>query len=164
MSGIPELLKVRCRSSAFCQESHQCFMSGAPALSYRVVFLTGPPLNFLSTGSHANWPGISLSVSSHKGIFYLENLGGVQLKKTTLYVMSPSSTSCHKSKLCTRSGVPALLYVRDPGAAPGEVSQLNLIKKKSQLCFMSGVPYLLHVRSSSLAQCSANSALFANSL
>ena len=48
---------------------------------YRVVFLTGPPLNFLSTGSNANWPGISLSVSSHKGILYLENLGGVQLKK-----------------------------------------------------------------------------------
>ena len=47
-------------------------------------FLTGPPLNFRSTGSHANWPGIYLSVSSHKGISYLENLGGVQLKKTTL--------------------------------------------------------------------------------
>jgi hypothetical protein len=44
-------------------------------------FLPGPPLNFLSTGSHANWPGISLSVSSHKGILYLENLGGVQFKK-----------------------------------------------------------------------------------
>ena len=44
-------------------------------------FLTGPSQNFLCTGSHANWPGISLSVSSNKGILYLENLGGVQLKK-----------------------------------------------------------------------------------
>ena len=34
------------------------------ATYYRVVLLTGPPLNFVSTGSHANWPGISLSVSS----------------------------------------------------------------------------------------------------
>ena len=47
-------------------------------------FLTGPPLNLLSTGSHANWPGISLSVSGHKGILYLKILGG-PVKKTTLY-------------------------------------------------------------------------------
>ena len=56
--------------------------------TYRVVFLTGPPLNFLSTGSHANWPGISRSVSSHKGILYLENLGGVQLKKPPCTIFS----------------------------------------------------------------------------
>ena len=42
---------------------------------------SGPPLNFLSTGSHANCPGISLSVSSYKGILYLKNLGGDHLKK-----------------------------------------------------------------------------------
>ena len=30
---------------------------------------------------HANWPGISSSVSSYKGILYLNNLGGDQLKE-----------------------------------------------------------------------------------
>ena len=46
-----------------------------------MVIYTWPTLNFLSTGSHANCPGISLSVSSYKGILYLERLGGVQLKE-----------------------------------------------------------------------------------
>ena len=48
---------------------------------YRVVLITGPPLNFLSTGSNANWPRIFQSFSSHKGILYFENLGGDQLKE-----------------------------------------------------------------------------------
>ena len=39
------------------------------------------PPKFLSTGFHANLPGISLSVSSHKGTFYFENLGQDQLKE-----------------------------------------------------------------------------------
>ena len=36
-------------------------------------FLTGPPKNCLSTGSHANWPRISRSVSSYKGILFFKN-------------------------------------------------------------------------------------------
>ena len=56
-------------------------LSEVTGSTYRVVLLTGPPLNFLSTGSHVNWPRIFLSVSSYKGILYLKNLGGVQLKE-----------------------------------------------------------------------------------
>ena len=62
-------------------------------VTYRVVFLTGPPLNFLSTGSHANWPGISLSVSSHEGILYLENLGGGPVKKNHPVVSNKQTRS-----------------------------------------------------------------------
>ena len=36
--------------------------------SYRVIFLTGAPLNFLSKRSHVNWLGISLSARDCKGI------------------------------------------------------------------------------------------------
>ena len=52
-----------------------------------MLHLTAPPLNFLSTGSHAKWPRISLSVSSYKGNSYLENLGGGAVKRTPLYNM-----------------------------------------------------------------------------
>ena len=46
-------------------------------------FSWSPPLNFLSIGSHANWLGISLSVSSYKGVLYIENFGGT-IKKNAL--------------------------------------------------------------------------------
>ena len=62
-------------------------------ISYRVVLLTGSPLNFLSTGSHGNWPEISLSVSSYKGILYLEKniffWGGGQLKEPPCSMIFP---------------------------------------------------------------------------
>ena len=39
---------------------------------YRAIF-SGPPLNFLSTRSHVNWPQISLSARGYIGILYLKN-------------------------------------------------------------------------------------------
>ena len=45
------------------------------------MFLTGPPLNFLSTGSPANWPGIC----GYKQILCLESLGGGLFKKNHPY-------------------------------------------------------------------------------
>ena len=46
-----------------------------------MLLLTGPPLNFLSTKSHVNCSENSLSARGYKGILYLENLGGDQLKE-----------------------------------------------------------------------------------
>ena len=48
---------------------------------YRVVFQTGPPLNFLSTKSLYDCLHFEKFQASLPGILYLENLGGVQLKK-----------------------------------------------------------------------------------
>ena len=54
---------------------------------YRVVHLTGTPLIFLSTGSHVNWPGTSLSVSGYKENLYSEILWRFQLKKNPVYTV-----------------------------------------------------------------------------
>ena len=46
-----------------------------------------PPLNFLSTRPHQNWPWISLSAMSYKEILYLDNLGGGgQLERIIQYI------------------------------------------------------------------------------
>ena len=100
--------------------------------TYRVVLLTGPPLNCLSTGSHANWPGISLSVSSCKGILYLENLGGGPVKRTTLYIDIYSEIlypEGHQNR-CISSKVTAILlnkYILPTGgASSGRVCACSL--------------------------------------
>ena len=49
--------------------------------SYRVVFLTGAPLNLLSTRSHVNWLIISLSARDCKEICTWR-LRGAPVKKT----------------------------------------------------------------------------------
>ena len=54
---------------------------------YRVTFLTGAPLNFLSTRSHVNWLGIYLLVRDCKGIC-TRKLRGATFKKVTLYVQA----------------------------------------------------------------------------
>ena len=41
---------------------------GVNCTVYRVIFLTGAPINFLSTRSHVNWSEISLSARDSKGI------------------------------------------------------------------------------------------------
>ena len=41
-----------------------------------VLLKSPPPLNFLSTRSHVNWPKISLSARDYTGILYFNNLGG----------------------------------------------------------------------------------------
>ena len=46
-----------------------------------MVFLTGPPLNFLSTKSLYDCLHFEKFQVSLHGILYLENLGGVHLKK-----------------------------------------------------------------------------------
>ena len=57
-------------------------------LSYSVFFLTDNPQNCLITRSTVNCSEISLSARGYKGILYLENLGGYQLKMTPCSTMS----------------------------------------------------------------------------
>ena len=53
----------------FLHSSHFTISRNSPWTTplYRVTFLTGAPQNFLSTRSHVNWLGISLSARDCKG-------------------------------------------------------------------------------------------------
>ena len=59
---------------------------GTDRPSYRVVFFSWSPPIFLSTRFHVNCSVIYPSARGYKGILYLENLKGDQLKKHTLYI------------------------------------------------------------------------------
>ena len=73
-----------------------------PHIIYRVVLLTGPPINFLSTGSHANWPRISLKCQhscqqSWRDFVLRKFRGGDQLKEPpcTIYISLGSTCTPH---------------------------------------------------------------------
>ena len=68
---IPLYLTV---NSVFCM----CTRVTALSVHYTLqgVPLKLPPLNFLSTRSHVNWPKIPLSARGHTGILYLDKFRG----------------------------------------------------------------------------------------
>ena len=70
------------RFSSKGKQLHKWKASETQSHNYRVVFLTGPTLNFLSTKSLYDCWHLGKFQASLHGILYLENLGGgVQLKK-----------------------------------------------------------------------------------
>ena len=75
-----------------------------------LLLSTGSPLNFQNTKSHVNCSESSLSAGAYKGILYLENLGGDQLKEApcintlgllfTLFQQSQVGFLCCSGFLC----------------------------------------------------------------
>ena len=98
--------------------------------SYRVVLLTGPPQKNLSTGFQTNWPGISLSVSSHKGYSFRGAKGSLYL---FCPIQIPSSVFGMEQP---RSDPEGLSIVFAWSSCPKRPKSLNV----KNLCFIETYP------------------------
>ena len=97
-----------------------------------MLLSTGPPLNFQNTKSHVNCSENSLSARAYKGILYLENLGGGQLKEApcSKYLLQDicNMHSIHSHIICLYSIYTQEAFLHYPDYKGSLVSPQNSAK------------------------------------